>query len=221
MITRDVKIFLVIYKSHIQGKSLQVFTSIFVKIHSGVSKSVLCNVADRFLNTDKSEILNRRPVAYLVCNQSPPGADGTPSLMTFREVETLFHEVGESFYSSSILVWPRRLWFQKPRTRRPFQYFTPLKIWSLACIMGGGRGFGRMEENEKKGRDTQVCRYSAFSDSLKGLPIHGNFGTILEAIIISNRIRILGTLFWSFVAAKFSLFPVYLNRHWNFLRSVA
>lgn len=128
MITRDVKIFLVICKSHIQGKSLQVFTSIFAKIHSGVTKSVLCNVADRFLNTDKSEILNRRPVAYLVCNQSPPGADGTPSLMTFREVETLFHEVGESFYSSSILVWPRRLWFQKPRTRRPFQYFTPLKI---------------------------------------------------------------------------------------------
>ena len=78
-----------------------------------------------------------------------------------------------------------------------------------------------MEENEKKGRDTQVCRYSAFSDPLRFLPIHGNFGTILEAIIISNRIRILGTLFWSFVAAKFSLFPVYLNRHWNFLRSVA
>ena len=155
MITRDVKIFLVIYKSHIQGKSLQVFTSIFVKIHSGVSKSVLCNVADRFLNTDKSEILNRRPVAYLVCNQSPPGADGTPSLMTFREVETLFHEVGESFYSSSILVWPRRLWFQKPRTRRPFQYFTPLKIWSLACIMGGegGQGFWKdgREREEREG----------------------------------------------------------------------
>ncbi|KAJ7340323.1 hypothetical protein OS493_003059 [Desmophyllum pertusum] len=43
---------------------------------------------------DKSELLNRKPVAYLVCNQSPPGADGTPSLMTFRDVETLFHEFG-------------------------------------------------------------------------------------------------------------------------------
>jgi oligopeptidase A len=35
----------------------------------------------------------RLPVAYLVCNQSPP-VDGKPSLMTFRDVETLFHEFG-------------------------------------------------------------------------------------------------------------------------------
>ncbi len=33
------------------------------------------------------------PVAHLVCNQTPPLAD-TPSLMSFREVETLFHEMG-------------------------------------------------------------------------------------------------------------------------------
>ncbi|MFM7085813.1 MAG: M3 family metallopeptidase [Cyanobium sp.] len=33
------------------------------------------------------------PVAYLICNQSPPVGD-TPSLMTFGEVETLFHEFG-------------------------------------------------------------------------------------------------------------------------------
>ena len=33
------------------------------------------------------------PVAYLICNQSPPVGD-TPSLMTFEEVETLFHEFG-------------------------------------------------------------------------------------------------------------------------------
>jgi oligopeptidase A len=35
----------------------------------------------------------RLPMAYLVCNQTPP-VDGKPSLMTFDEVETLFHEFG-------------------------------------------------------------------------------------------------------------------------------
>ena len=35
----------------------------------------------------------RRPVAYLICNQAPP-VDGKPSLMTFDEVNTLFHEFG-------------------------------------------------------------------------------------------------------------------------------
>ena len=33
------------------------------------------------------------PVAHLVCNGTPPTGD-TPSLMSFREVETLFHEFG-------------------------------------------------------------------------------------------------------------------------------
>jgi len=42
----------------------------------------------------KSEAVERDiPVAYLTCNGSPPVGD-TPSLMTFREVETLFHEFG-------------------------------------------------------------------------------------------------------------------------------
>ena len=35
----------------------------------------------------------RLPIAYLVCNQVPPVGD-KPSLMTFGEVETLFHEFG-------------------------------------------------------------------------------------------------------------------------------
>ena len=35
----------------------------------------------------------RLPVAHLVCNSTPPTGD-VPSLMTFREVETLFHEFG-------------------------------------------------------------------------------------------------------------------------------
>jgi len=40
-----------------------------------------------------NDIQTRLPVAYLICNQTPP-VDGKPSLMTFREVETLFHEFG-------------------------------------------------------------------------------------------------------------------------------
>ncbi len=35
----------------------------------------------------------RLPVAYLMCNQTPP-VDSKPSLMTFNEVEILFHEFG-------------------------------------------------------------------------------------------------------------------------------
>ena len=36
---------------------------------------------------------NTLPVAYLVCNQTPPSND-KPSLMSFEEVQTLFHEFG-------------------------------------------------------------------------------------------------------------------------------
>lgn len=39
----------------------------------------------------------RLPVAYLICNQTPP-VDGQPSLMTFYEVETLFHEFGHGLH---------------------------------------------------------------------------------------------------------------------------
>lgn len=45
----------------------------------------------KMVEADKT--ITRLPVAYLVCNQTPP-VDGKPSLMTFREVETLFHEFG-------------------------------------------------------------------------------------------------------------------------------
>lgn len=45
---------------------------------------------DRRLSPDGNV---RLPIAYLTCNQSPP-VDGKPSLMTFSEVETLFHEFG-------------------------------------------------------------------------------------------------------------------------------
>jgi oligopeptidase A len=45
----------------------------------------------------------RTPVAYLCCNQSPP-ADGKPSLMTFRDVETLFHEFGHGLQHMMTVV---------------------------------------------------------------------------------------------------------------------
>ena len=37
----------------------------------------------------------RLPVAYICCNQTPPSSD-KPSLMTFNEVSTLFHEFGHA-----------------------------------------------------------------------------------------------------------------------------
>jgi oligopeptidase A len=42
---------------------------------------------------ENGQLINRLPVAYLVCNQTPP-VDNKPSLMTFGEVQTLFHEFG-------------------------------------------------------------------------------------------------------------------------------
>lgn len=43
--------------------------------------------------TENGTPTTRLPVAYLVCNQTPP-VDGKPSLMNFAEVETIFHEFG-------------------------------------------------------------------------------------------------------------------------------
>ena len=45
----------------------------------------------------------RLPVAYLICNQTPP-VDDKPSLMTFREVETLFHEFGHGLQHMLTIV---------------------------------------------------------------------------------------------------------------------
>lgn len=39
----------------------------------------------------------RLPVAYLICNQTPP-VDGKPAMMSFHEVRTLFHEFGHGLH---------------------------------------------------------------------------------------------------------------------------
>ena len=52
----------------------------------------VCSQSKLFASGDDSV---RLPVAHMVCNQTPPVGDN-PSLMTFREVETLFHEFGHA-----------------------------------------------------------------------------------------------------------------------------
>ena len=48
---------------------------------------------DDCIARDVTSSETRLPVAHLICNGTPP-VGNTPSLMTFREVETLFHEFG-------------------------------------------------------------------------------------------------------------------------------
>jgi oligopeptidase A len=50
-----------------------------------------CHVRSRLFAAPGTDL--RLPVAHLVCNGTPP-VGARPSLMTFREVETLFHEFG-------------------------------------------------------------------------------------------------------------------------------
>ncbi|VXD18976.1 Oligopeptidase A [Planktothrix serta PCC 8927] len=50
-----------------------------------------CITRAKFVEQGETKV--RLPVAYLQCNQTPP-VDDKPSLMTFAEVETLFHEFG-------------------------------------------------------------------------------------------------------------------------------
>ena len=48
----------------------------------------------------------RLPVAYLICNQTPPVGD-QPSLMSFTELRTLFHEFGHGLHHMLTAIDPR------------------------------------------------------------------------------------------------------------------
>jgi len=82
------------------------------EVHDGSGKLMALFYADFFprkgkrggawmTNYREQQIINgkeRRPVVSIVCNFTPPSPD-TPSLLTFDEVNTLFHEFGHALHS--------------------------------------------------------------------------------------------------------------------------
>lgn len=59
--------------------------------------------------TSKSRALGTIPVTYVICNQTPPvvdaeGHETMPSLMSLRDVETLFHEFGHMLQNALTTV---------------------------------------------------------------------------------------------------------------------
>ncbi|KAI8879564.1 zincin [Backusella circina FSU 941] len=85
----DVKVFQVSEKGNVKAYFYGDFYSRPAEKRSGAWMDI---VTSRYKDTQGKVHL---PVAYLICNQPPPQSDeDTPSLMKFRDVETLFHEFG-------------------------------------------------------------------------------------------------------------------------------
>ncbi|KAI9475959.1 MAG: hypothetical protein EXX96DRAFT_575260 [Benjaminiella poitrasii] len=84
----DVKVFEVAEQGEVKAYFYGDFYSRPSEKRSGAWMDV---VTTRFKHSDGEVTL---PVAYLICNQSPPQSADQPSLMKFRDVETLFHEFG-------------------------------------------------------------------------------------------------------------------------------
>jgi Zn-dependent oligopeptidase len=51
------------------------------------------SMQDRFVSTS----ITKAPQATIICNFAPPTSDGI-ALLTFDEVQTLFHEMGHSLH---------------------------------------------------------------------------------------------------------------------------
>ncbi|KAG2235667.1 hypothetical protein INT48_008543 [Thamnidium elegans] len=84
----DVKVFEVAEQGKVKAYFYGDFYSRPSEKRSGAWMDV---VTTRFKHQDGEVTL---PVAYLICNQAEPQSDKQPSLMKFRDVETLFHEFG-------------------------------------------------------------------------------------------------------------------------------
>lgn len=84
----DVKVFQVSEKGNVKAYFYGDFYSRPAEKRSGAWMDI---VTSRYKDAQGNIHL---PVSYLICNQPPPQSDDMPSLMKFRDVETLFHEFG-------------------------------------------------------------------------------------------------------------------------------
>jgi thimet oligopeptidase len=143
----------------------------------------------------------RRPTVALLCNFNPP-ANGAPSLLSHREVETLFHEFGHCMHS--ILTRARRAQFAGTRVPRDFVE-APSKMlerWPfekavLDTFAADYRDpakkvpaeiLNKLEEARLAGTGVVYRRQFAFS--LLDLALHGPHreGTTIDAAAIANPI---------------------------------
>jgi oligopeptidase A len=84
---KDVRFF------HVQDESGRQVASFYLDPYSRPENKRGGAWMDDCLGRRRLHGLLQLPVAHLICNSTPP-VGKTPSLMTFREVETLFHEFG-------------------------------------------------------------------------------------------------------------------------------
>ena len=85
---KDVSMFLV--KNKDDSKIAYFYLDPYTRAASKRGGAWMDDCLTREINVKGEKVL---PVAYLICNQTPPSGDA-PSLMSFEEVSTLFHEFG-------------------------------------------------------------------------------------------------------------------------------
>ncbi|XP_042197115.1 probable cytosolic oligopeptidase A [Callorhinchus milii] len=78
---------------HVYEKEGSYLASFYLDLYSRPREKDKGSWTTAFISNSK--LLNKKPVAFLVCNQLPP-VGSIPSLMSFTEVKTLFHEFGHA-----------------------------------------------------------------------------------------------------------------------------